>query len=193
MVLNKLDIIFLKQRMLLIFIFCSYYNLSAQEINWITLDQALKAQENVPKKIIMDVYTVWCGPCKLMDKNTFTNPDLASYINQNYYAVKFNAEGNEKISFYGNIFQNINYDESKKSRRNSTHQFTQFLGVKGYPATIFLSEEGDLITPVIGYLNVHQMELYLKMIKQGDYQVFSTPKDFENYKKYFKPKFRKKG
>ena len=177
----------------LVLILLTINSINAQEVNWISIEKAQELQKTNPKNIIMDIYTDWCGPCKLMDKNTFTNPDLASYVNQNYYAVKFNAEGNEKISFYGNIFQNLNYDESKKSRRNSTHQFTQFLGVKGYPATIFLSEEGDLITPVIGYLNVHQMELYLKMIKQGDYQVFSTPKDFENYKKYFKPKFRKKG
>ena len=60
-------------------------------------------------------------------------------------------------------------------------------------STIFLSESGDLITPVVGYLNVHQMELYIKMIKKGDYQVFSKPEDFENYKKYFQPKFKLKG
>ena len=65
--------------------------------------------------------------------------------------------------------------------------------MRGYPTTVFLSEQGDLITPVVGYLDVHQMELYLKMIKQGDYQVFTSGEDFENYKKYFRPKFRKKG
>tara|TARA_Y100000996_G_C22558659_1_gene656485 strand:- start:6008 stop:6568 length:561 start_codon:yes stop_codon:yes gene_type:complete len=182
-----------KQNLFYVFIFCFHSVLFGQQINWISLDKALIAQKNNPKKIIMDVYTVWCGPCKLMEKHTFSNPDLASYVNQNYYAVKFNAEGNEKINFYGNSFQNPNYDENKRSRRNSTHQFTQFLGVRGYPTTVFLSEQGDLITPVVGYLDVHQMELYLKMIKQGDYQVFTSGEDFENYKKYFRPKFRKKG
>jgi len=183
---------YFKQRIVLIFIFCFCFHfiVIGQEINWISLDNALIAQKNEPKKILMDVYTDWCGPCKLMDKKTFTNPDLVAYVNQYYYAVKFNAEGNETISFFGNIFQNPNYDESRKGRRNSTHQFAQFLGVKGYPTTVFLSEKGDLITPVVGYLNVQQMELYLKMIKQGDYQVFSTAQDFENYKKYFRSKFR---
>ena len=41
----------------------------------------------------MDMYTVWCGPCKMLDKNTFHNKDVADYINKYYYAVKFNAEG----------------------------------------------------------------------------------------------------
>ena len=166
---------------------------SSQEINWLTLEEALNAQKDNPKKILMDVYTVWCGPCKLMDKKTFSNTDLVNYVNDHYYAVKFNGEGDETINFYGNIFSNPNYDIARKNTRNSTHQFAQFLGIKGYPTTIFLSESGDLITPVVGYLNVHQMELYLKMIKKGDYQVFSKPEDFENYKKYFQAKFRLKG
>ena len=165
---------------------------TSQTINWMSLEEALNAQKNNPKKILMDVYTVWCGPCKLMDKKTFTNPDLVNYVNNHYYAVKFNGEGNEVIDFYGNTFSNPNYDINRKNNRNSTHQFAQFLGVKGYPTTIFLSESGDLITPVVGYLNVHQFELYIKMIKKGDYQVFSKPEDFENYRKYFKPKFRLK-
>ena len=169
-----------------------FYNSSgfSQEIKWMTLENALNKQKSNPKKILMDVYTVWCGPCKLMEQKTFANTDLANYVNEHYYAVKFNGEGDEIINFYGNTFTNPDYDINRKTRRNSTHQFSQFLGVKGYPTTIFLSESGDLITPVVGYLKVHQMELYLKMIKQGDYQVFSKPEDFENYRKYFKPKFR---
>jgi len=44
--------------------------------------------------------------------------------------------------------------------------------------------------PLVGYYKPKQIELYLKMIKQGDYQVFSKPEDFENYKKNFIPRFR---
>ena len=37
---------------------------------------------------MMDVYTKWCGPCKMMMANTFTNANVIEYINANYYAVK---------------------------------------------------------------------------------------------------------
>mgnify|MGYP000536572778 FL=1 len=70
---------------------------SAQEINWVSLEEAVELQKKNPKKIIMDVYTSWCGPCKMLDRNTFQNKDVAAYINKNYYAVKFNAEGQEEI------------------------------------------------------------------------------------------------
>ena len=99
--------------------------LQAQEIQWMTLGEALEAQKTVSKKIFMDVYTKWCGPCKLLDKKTFANRDVARYISEHFYAVKFNAEGNEEIAFYDQVFRNTNYDPNRKGR-NATHQFTQF-------------------------------------------------------------------
>jgi thioredoxin-related protein len=162
---------------------------SAQPIEWMSLDEALAAQKENPKKIIMDVYTKWCGPCKLLDRKTFANPYVSAYISEHYYAVKFNAEGQEEIKFYGNTFTNLNYDPKRKGR-NGTHQFTQFLGVTGYPTMVFISETGDPIMPVVGYHSPQQLELYLKLIKQGDYQVFSTAEDFDNYRKNFVPRFK---
>ena len=75
------------------------FGIQAQEINWISFSDALEAQKTVPKKIFMDVYANWCGPCKLLDKHTFSNKDLIAYVNQNFYAVKFNGEGIEEIFF----------------------------------------------------------------------------------------------
>ena len=66
----------------------------SQEIKWISLEDAVYLQEAAPRNIIIDMYTKWCGPCKLLDRNTFANKDVAKYINDNFYAVKFNAEGN---------------------------------------------------------------------------------------------------
>ena len=161
----------------------------AQQIQWMSLSEALEAQKKEPKKIIMDVYTKWCGPCKLLDKKTFQNPDVSKYISEHYYAVKFNAEGQEEINFFNQTYTNPSYDPNRKGR-NGTHQFTQYLGVKGYPTMVFFSENGAPIMPVVGYLKPQQLELYLKMIKQGDYQVFSKPEDFEKYQKSFIPRFR---
>ncbi|MEM1002907.1 MAG: DUF255 domain-containing protein, partial [Bacteroidota bacterium] len=84
-------------------------NLVCQEIKWVTIEKALELQKQVPKKIIMDMYTKWCGPCKMLDRNTFKNPDVIEYINANYYAVKFNAEGNDEIVFKDKTFTNPGY------------------------------------------------------------------------------------
>jgi thiol:disulfide interchange protein len=54
--------------------------ISAQEINWITMDEAARLQKQYPKKIIIDMYTTWCGPCRMLDRNTFSNKSLAEYV-----------------------------------------------------------------------------------------------------------------
>ncbi len=82
-----------KLRYLLVFALLTTVSSVAQEINWVTFEEALKLQKEKPKKIMMDVYTNWCGPCKMLDRNTFQNKDVANYVNEHYYAVKFNAEG----------------------------------------------------------------------------------------------------
>ena len=161
----------------------------SQDIKWMSLEKALEAQKVLPKKIIMDVYTTWCGPCRLLDKKTFGNPDVSRYISQNFYAVKFNAEGDEEIFFYDKKFSNPNYNPDRKGR-NSTHDFTKFLGIRGYPTIIFFSEEGDPIIPLTGYFNVRQIEPYLKMIKRGDYAVFKDSDDIEKYIENFAYRFR---
>jgi thioredoxin-related protein len=177
-----------KQILLVVAVLASTLS-SAQQIQWISLEEAIAAQKITPKKIFMDVYTDWCGPCKLLDKKTFQNPDVSKYISEHYYAVKFNAEGQEEINFFNQTYTNPSYDPNRKGR-NGTHQFTQYLGVKGYPTMVFFSENGAPIMPVVGYLKPQQLELYLKMIKQGDYQIFSKPEDFEKYQKSFIPRFR---
>ena len=87
---------------LILFLVSVFVN--AQEINWLTMNEALDKQKDQPKKIMIDMYTVWCGPCKMLDRNTFSNKKLAEYVNAKYYAVKFNAEADESDELKGNRF-----------------------------------------------------------------------------------------
>ena len=89
--------------LILFLIGCS---VTSAQVNWMTFNEALAAQKSNPKKIVIDVYTTWCGQCKLLDKNTFGNPEVSAFINANYYPVKFNAEGKELVSYNGNQFNN---------------------------------------------------------------------------------------
>jgi thioredoxin-related protein len=175
----------LNKGLFLIF-FLSFFVNSSQEINWISFEKAIEAQKTLPKNIIMDVYTNWCGPCKLMEKNTFQNKFIADFINKNYYAVKFNGEGNDVINFMGRKFENIRYDESRSQSRNSSHQFTQFLGINAYPTTIFFDDKMNLITPIRGYLIPKQLEIYLELFKKDQYKLIKSQEDFDRFIKSFK-------
>jgi thioredoxin-related protein len=154
-----------------------------------TIEEAFEAQKSVPREIIVDVYTEWCGPCKLLDKNTFGNPDVIRFVNEHFYAVKFNAEGSEKVTFQGNTFENPGYDPNKKGR-NATHQFTRFLGVTGYPTILFFNDSGQYLTPVVGYQKPQQLELYLRLFYEELYKSLSTQEAFNTYRESFVPQFK---
>lgn len=160
------------------------------EINWITIEEALELQKKEPKKIFMDVYTNWCGPCKLLDKNTFHNPDVIDYVNENYYAVKFDAEGNSTVNFKEQTFSNPNFDPAKINRRNGVHQFAKFLKVSAYPSMLFFDEAGNYLTPVTGYLKPQQLELYLKLFGEDKHKEMTTQEAFNDYYRAFKPSFK---
>ncbi|XMO87350.1 thioredoxin fold domain-containing protein [Algibacter sp. AS12] len=178
----------------IIFLVCviafSSFNTIAQEINWVTLEEAIQLQKKEPKKIMMDAYTNWCGPCKMLDKNTFQNKDVANYVNAHFYAVKFNAEGNEEVNYNGKTFSNPSYDPAKANRRNSSHELSRYFQINAYPTIVFLDEDANLIFPLKGYKTPAQIELYLKMFKKDDHKVIDTQEKFNEYYKAFKGEFK---
>ncbi len=159
-------------------------------INWVTVEEAMELQKNNPKKVMIDAYTKWCGPCKMLDRNTFTNQDLISYVNEHYYAVKFNAEGNAVVNFKDKTYTNPNYKDELKNRRNSAHEFSRFLGVNAYPTLVFLDEQANLIAPVRGYQTPTQLELYLKLFKDDGHKTITSQVEFQEYANSFVPQFK---
>lgn len=163
--------------------------MSFGQIKWMTLTEATAAQKKNPKKIMMDVYTDWCGPCKMLDKNTFQNDDVINYVNKNYYAVKFDAENGEEITFQDKKFSNPGFIEGKKGRKSS-HQLTQALGISGYPTILFLDEKSNVIMPVVGYYTPQQLEIYLKLFGKDDHKTVDTKEKWEQYQASFKAEFK---
>ncbi len=163
---------------------------SAQEIKWMTMNEALEAQKSKPKKIFVDMYTKWCGPCKMLDRNTFSNPDVAKFINDNFYAVKFNAEGNETVNYKGKVYGNPSYDPGKANTRNSPHQFTRFMNVRAYPTVLFIDESGNLINNVKGYRTPQQIEPFLKLFGTDLWKSITTQEAYQQYMDSFKPEFK---
>lgn len=177
------------QKTLFILLFVSLGMVSqAQTINWVTFNEAIELQKKNPKPIFMDVYTDWCGPCKMLDKQTFQNADVAKFVNENYYAVKFNGEGKETITYQGHTFENPKYVEGK-SGRNAVHDFTKALKVNAYPTMLFFDKEGNLVQPLKGFYKPKQIEIYLKVFAKDDYKSFDTPEKWTAYQTSFKGSF----
>jgi thiol:disulfide interchange protein len=60
-----------------------------------TFKQALAKAKKEKKMIMMDCYTTWCGPCKLLKTQVFTDKVLGDYMNQKYVCVAMDYENGE--------------------------------------------------------------------------------------------------
>ena len=72
----------MKSAFLLICGMLFFINVSAQGVSWYSFEEAQELNKKEPKKLLVDVYTKWCGPCKMMMKQTFGNKWIADYINK---------------------------------------------------------------------------------------------------------------
>ncbi len=93
------------------------------------LDKAKK--EN--KLIFMDAYTTWCGPCKKMAKNTFTQNEVADFFNNKFVNAKFDMEKGE------------GQDLAKK------------YNVRAYPTLLFIDGNGEKVHFALGYMDGKQL------------------------------------
>ena len=134
-----------------------------------------------PKPIFIDAYTDWCGWCKKMDKDTFTNKVIADLLNNKFYAVKFDAETSEKVTFQGKEFIN-------DGKAGKAHQLAVALlqGQLAYPTVVFLNEKAQLVSPVPGYHEAKEMEVIMNFFAEKAYET----QKFEDFVKAFKGKIQ---
>ena len=133
------------------------------------------AYKKKPKPIIVDVYTSWCGWCKVMDKETYSNDQVAACINEKYYAVRIDAETKESLEWNGKKYGYV-------SQYKVNELAAYFLnGQMSYPTTVFFSSLEGNPAPLAGYLKPKEIESPLKFFGDG---VYNT-KNFPDYLKGF--------
>lgn len=111
--------------------------------------------KSMDKLIFVDAYTTWCGPCKMMDRNTFNNKSVADFYNENFVNLKLDMEKGKGPAFA------------------LEHE------VRGYPSLLFLNAGGELVHRALGYQNADQFLLLGKSAVNPDKQVITLQRRFE--------------
>jgi thioredoxin-related protein len=154
----------------------------AEKIRWYSFEEAVELSRKNPRKILVDIYTDWCGFCKRMDAETFSNPHVARFINKHFYPVKFNSETKDTIEFQGHVFVN------EGQGRRSPHQLSVALlqGQMSYPSIVYINEQLELLTAVPGFRTPEQIEPVLRFIGEDHY----LRQSWDNYQEEFVGSFR---
>ena len=66
-------------------------------VQWMDYNTALEKAKTEPKLIFVDMYADWCIPCRVMDKNVYMNPTVASILNKKFYPVKLDVDSEAPI------------------------------------------------------------------------------------------------
>ncbi|MGB0891500.1 MAG: thioredoxin family protein [Flavobacteriaceae bacterium] len=154
----------------------------AQEVKWLSFEEAIALNKKNPKPILLDMYTDWCGWCKKMDKTTYKNKVIVDYINQNFYAIKMDGEGKKDITFRNHTFK------FKNEGRRGYHELAAALmnGKMSYPTTIFMNQKEELLDKIPGYLDAKTMEKVLAYFADEKYKTEKWADFDKNFKSQLK-------
>jgi thioredoxin-related protein len=159
----------------LFFISVSFIPKNKEKVQWLTVAQLQEAYSKNPKPILVDVYTNWCGWCKVMDRQTYSNEKVVSYINEHYYAVKLDAEQKDSLVWNGK-----KYGYSKLNKVNELAVYLCY-GQLSFPTTVFVADMKAQPAPLAGYLKASEIEPPLKFFGENAYKT----QNFQDFNKAF--------
>ena len=138
---------------ILLFLLTPLHAQEANSMRWLSFEMLEDSLAAKPKKVFIDFYTDWCTYCRKMDKKVFTNPEVIDVLNEEYYAVRFDAETDSVVTFDGQQFRNDQLGNS----RTPLHQITQLLALREgrfvAPSMVILDEEFKVSSRYFRYLD----------------------------------------
>jgi len=119
-------------------------------INWMSLPAMEAAMEKEPKDILVMVYATWCEESKRYEETTYQQDNIIKYVNENYYAVKVDAEEAKTLTYRGkeyNIHPNTGHNE-----------IVYELKARSIPCLVFLDNNFELQGHKMGYTNMEDLD-----------------------------------
>ncbi len=161
------------------------------QVNWKTIEQASQVERKSNNKMFfIDFSTSWCGWCKKMDRDTFSDPVVAAILNRYYIPVHFDAEGSSSFTWNGTKYANV----QNSGQKAQTHPFTRaILGQKiGYPSFAIFNKAGGLTQILQGYHNAYDFSMILWYFCSGDNNRYTFDEYQTIFQEEIKPDMMKK-
>lgn len=134
---------------------------------WLSFNGGMKLALRDKKPVVIDFYTSWCKWCKVMDEKTFSKPEINKYLEENFVAIRINAESrSEKLTYKGKEYTPV--------------ELTRRFGVRAFPSIAYLDPEGELITIVPGFI---PPEMFLPMLRYIKKECYKQKISFEDFLK----------
>jgi len=150
------------KKLLFLFIFYGCFTIYAQErkgkevLNIFTFEEVEELHQQIPKPILVFLYTDWCKICFGMKKTTFKDQEVIKLLNDNFYFVKLNAEEKKEITFLGKMFT-----YKPTGTNTGMHELAaELVTIKKtirYPTTIILNTVFEIDTQLTGLYNTRKM------------------------------------
>ncbi|KPL03171.1 MAG: hypothetical protein AMJ90_03830 [candidate division Zixibacteria bacterium SM23_73_2] len=141
---------------------------------WHKYDQGLKKAEKEKKHLLVYFFTNYCGYCRKMEKNTFSDQKVKEVLNSDYVSVRVDGGSRNKIKFNG----------AQITERELASKYR----VRGYPASWFLKPDGEKIAPLMGYTPPERFLVVLEYVKDGAYEKMTFSEYLEKKKEVGKSK-----
>jgi thioredoxin-related protein len=157
---------------------------TASGIQWVTAEEAFKKTAGDPnnqKFVFIHVTTSWCGWCRKMENDTYSQKEVYDYLNQHFYSVSFDAEQKEDLKIGDKTFS------FQASGGRGYHQFAAEItqGKLSYPTLVLLGPTFNLIQPIPGYKNKDDLMQILRFFGDKHYTRIDWNKYQQEYPKLY--------
>ena len=148
-----------------------------EKIKWYSIEEAVQLASENPKVLVIDVYTDWCGWCKRMDRETFSDSVIVDLMNTHFYPVKLDAEGKEDVVIGDRTFKFV--DNGRRGYHEIAAVVTK--GRLSYPTISYVDGQGKVLEASPGYKTADQFKMYLAYYKDEAYKTSTFQEFAESY------------
>jgi thioredoxin-related protein len=134
---------------------------------WGPFNEGMALAKKQNKHVVIDFYTDWCHWCKVMDRETFSDPEVKKYLAENFVTIRINAESRtEKVTYKGQEMTPV--------------ELARAFGVRGFPSLAYLDRSGELVTIVPGFVPA---KTFLPLLRYMQMECYKQQMTFDEFMK----------